>query len=112
MCDTLPGSILDHAAPFAVAVQNQELHLKSLCPYGAQRQPLPPSPQGSFHLVPLLQPLSVPYSLPHPIPERASMDGKSQQLETPRESVAQLYHRFSKMVLVVMTFPWTVDTLQ
>lgn len=40
------------------------------------------------------------------------MDGKSQQLETPRESVAQLYHRFSKMVLVVMTLPWTVDTLQ
>lgn len=30
-----------------------------------------------------------------PVPERASMDGKSQQLETPRESVAQLYQRFS-----------------
>lgn len=49
---------------------------------------------------------------PWTYPERASMDGKSQQLETPRESVAQLYHRFSKMVLVVMTLPWTVDTLQ
>lgn len=40
------------------------------------------------------------------------MDGNSQQLWTPMESVAQLYQRFSKMVLVVMTFPCTVDTLQ
>lgn len=58
-----------------------------------------------------LQPPSAPFTL-HPVPERASMDGNSQQFWTPRESVAQLCQRFSKMVLVVMTFPCTVDTRQ
>ena len=59
-----------------------------------------------------LPPPSAPFGSPQPVPERASMDGNSQQLWTPMESVAQLYQRFSKMVLVVMTFPCTVDTRQ
>lgn len=99
-------------APQHSWLQEAGLLTASGCPhlYGAQG----PS-TGSTHPprgLSSLPPPSAPFGPPQPVPERASMDGNSQQLWTPMESVAQLYQRFSKMVLVVMTFPCTVDTLQ
>lgn len=84
------------------------LHLASWAvwrPRSSHRQrPHPPWGLSSLPPLPLL-----PSALPARTGE-GQHGRNSQQLWTPMESVAQLYQRFSKMVLVVMTFPCTVDT--
>lgn len=45
-------------------------------------------------------------------PSKASMEGKSLQLETPVESVTHVFQRLDQKVAVVMTVPSTEDTFQ
>lgn len=45
-------------------------------------------------------------------PSSASIEGKSSQLDTPVESVTQVFHRLDQKVAVVMTVPSCVDTFQ
>lgn len=45
-------------------------------------------------------------------PSRASIEGKSLQLDTPVESVTHVFHKLDQKVAVVMTVPSTEDTFQ
>lgn len=45
-------------------------------------------------------------------PSNASIEGKSLQLDTPVESVAQAFHKLDHNVAVVMTVPSRDDTFQ
>lgn len=45
-------------------------------------------------------------------PSRASIEGKSLQLDTLVESVTHVFHRLDQKVAVVMTVPSTEDTFQ
>lgn len=45
-------------------------------------------------------------------PSRASIEGKSLQLDTPVESVTHVFHKLDQNVAVVMTVPSTEDTFQ